>query len=216
MKYVSYLRVSTDKQGATGYGIEAQRLAIKNHLHDLPILAEYVEVESGKNDSRPELLKALAHCKKAKAVLVIAKLDRLSRKVSFVANLIDSGVEFVCCDNPHANKMTIQMLAVMAEFERDMISKRTKEGLASAKARGVVLGGYRGADMTNARIRAGEARRNAARSFTSSVYLNVKEAVQVGGNLSAAASILNSQGITTSRGCSWNPKAVSRIIGMMV
>ena len=211
MTYVSYLRVSTDRQGATGYGIDAQREAIQRFTQQ-SVLAEYVEVESGKNDNRPQMALALEHCKRVGATLVIAKLDRLSRRVSFVANLLESGVEFVACDNPHANKMTIQIMAVMAEYERDQTSKRTKEALAAAKARGVKLGGYRGADMTNARKAAAVLKKEKAQAFRDSVFLVVKGALEVGGSLTAAASILNSKGVPTSAGASWCAKTVSRVI----
>lgn len=215
MGYVSYLRVSTDRQGLTGYGMDAQRSAISGHLRGEVAIAEYVEVESGKNDSRPELLKAIAHCKRTKATLVIAKLDRLSRKVSFVANLLDSGVEFIACDNPHANRLTIHILAAIAEHEREMISKRTKEALAAAKSRGVVLGGSRGASMDNARKRAVELKKESAKSFAASVYLNVKDALGIGGNLTSAASILNERKVLTSAGCLWSAKTVSRVMQVM-
>jgi len=211
MIYVSYLRVSTDRQGATGYGIDAQREAIQRFTQQ-SVLAEYVEVESGKNDNRPQMTLALEHCKRVGATLVIAKLDRLSRRVSFVANLLESGVEFVACDNPHANKMTIQIMAVMAEYERDQTSKRTKEALAAAKARGVKLGGYRGADMTNARKAAAVLKREKAQAFRDSVFLVVKGALEIGGSLTAAASILNSKGVPTSAGASWCAKTVSRVV----
>lgn len=143
-KFVSYIRVSTTKQGASGLGLEAQQEAVARHLGaDVP-LAVFVEIESGKSDSnRPQLLAALAECKRQKAVLLIAKLDRLSRDVHFISGLLKSGVEFVACDNPHANKMTIQLLAVFAEHEREMISTRTKQALAAAKARGTKLGNPR-------------------------------------------------------------------------
>jgi DNA invertase Pin-like site-specific DNA recombinase len=128
--FVSYYRVSTDKQGASGLGLEAQREAVTRHLGSSVPMEEFVEVESGKGSSnRPQLLAALDLCKRKKATLVIAKLDRLSRNLFFIAGLLESGVEFVACDNPHANKMTIQLLAVFAEHEREQISARTKAAL---------------------------------------------------------------------------------------
>ena len=144
-KFVSYLRVSTDKQGQTGYGVDAQRAAVASYLNggDWQLLGEFVEVESGKRNDRPELEKALAACRKQKAKLVIAKLDRLARNVALIANLMDGKVDFVCCDMPQANRLTIHVLAAVAEHEREMISDRTKAGLAAAKARGVKLGGPR-------------------------------------------------------------------------
>ena len=137
-KFVSYLRVSTDKQGQTGYGIDAQRAAVASYLNggDRQLIGEFVEVESGKRKDRPELAKALVACRKHKAKLVIAKLDRLARNVALIANLMDGKVDFVCCDMPQANRLTIHVLAAVAEHEREMISDRTKAGLAAAKARG--------------------------------------------------------------------------------
>ena len=143
--YIVYLRVSTDKQGITGLGMEAQReavcLYVQNRGH---ILAEYVEVESGKrHTNRPQLMAALAECRKRRAVLVIAKLDRLARNVAFIANLMNSDVEFVAVGMPTANRLTIHILAAVAEHEREMISQRTKAALMAAKARGIRLGNPR-------------------------------------------------------------------------
>src|SRR5262249_45376622 len=142
-KFFSYLRVSTDKQGERGYGLDAQRQAVETYLNggSWELLGEFVEIESGKRSDRPQLAAALAACKKHKARLVIAKLDRLARNVAFIANLMDGKVDFVCCDMPEATRLTIHVLAAVAEHEREMIAERTKAGLRAAKARGVVLGG---------------------------------------------------------------------------
>jgi DNA invertase Pin-like site-specific DNA recombinase len=143
-KWVSYLRVSTDKQGESGLGIEAQRNAVETYLNggSWTLAQEFVEVESGKrSNNRPQLAAALAACKKLKAKLVVAKLDRLARNVAFISKLMESGVEFVACDFPHANKLTIHILAAVAEHERELISSRTKAALAAAKERGKKLGG---------------------------------------------------------------------------
>ena len=141
-RYVVYTRVSTLRQGESQLGQLAQMEAVNvffaSRRHEL--IATYTEIESGKRADRPELLKALAECKKRKATLVIAKLDRLGRNLAFIANLMESGVDFVCCDNPHANRLMLHMLAAFAEFERELISKRTKDALAMAKAKGVQLG----------------------------------------------------------------------------
>jgi len=144
-KFVAYYRVSTDQQGASGLGLEAQRSAVATYLDGGPwrLVAEHTEVESGKRADRPELAKALLACRKHKAKLIIAKLDRLSRNLAFIATLMDSGVEFVAVDNPHANKLTIHILAAVAQHEREAISERTKAALAAAKARGKKLGGPR-------------------------------------------------------------------------
>jgi DNA invertase Pin-like site-specific DNA recombinase len=141
-KFISYLRVSTDKQGERGYGLDAQRKAVADYLNggSWELLGEFVEVESGKRSDRPQLAAALAACKRQRARLVIAKLDRLSRNVAFIATLMDGKVDFVCCDFPTANRLTLHILAAVAEHEREMISQRTIAGLAAAKARGVKLG----------------------------------------------------------------------------
>ena len=157
-KFVAYYRVSTQEQGKSGLGLEAQRKAVVDYLDGgkWELVAEFTEVESGKRDDRPELAKAIAWCKRAKARLVIAKLDRLSRDVAFIATLM-KGVDFLAVDNPHANKFTVHILAAVAEFERDAISKRTREALAAAKARGVKLGDYE-------RIAAGKRQATAVRA----------------------------------------------------
>jgi DNA invertase Pin-like site-specific DNA recombinase len=133
-KWVSYLRVSTDKQGASGLGLEAQRKAVADYLNgDKWTLAkEFVEIESGKRSDRPKLAEALALCKKLKAKLIVAKLDRLGRNVHFLSGLMESGVDFVAVDQPFANKLTIHILAAVAEHEREMISTRTRDALAAA------------------------------------------------------------------------------------
>jgi DNA invertase Pin-like site-specific DNA recombinase len=151
-RYISYIRVSTHKQGRDGLGSDAQRHAIKAHLAGTAgeLLAEYTEVESGRRSDRPELANALAACRLHRATLIIAKLDRLARNVAFVSNLMESGVDFVACDMPMANGLTIHMLAAVAEFEAKAISDRTRVALAAAKRRGTALGGFRGRAATDA------------------------------------------------------------------
>ena len=137
-KFVAYFRVSTDKQGKSGLGLEAHREAVLTYLDGgrWSLVQEFVEVESGKRNDRPELGAALAACKKHKAKLIIAKLDRLSRNLAFIATLMDSGVEFVAVDNPHANKLTVHILAAVAQHEREMIGQRTRDALQAAKEMG--------------------------------------------------------------------------------
>ena len=144
--FVSYLRVSTAKQGQSGLGLEAQRKAVADYLNggSWTLIAEYVEVESGANDERPKLAEALARCRLHNATLVIAKLDRLSRDVHFLTGLQKAGAKFVAADMPEANEMVVQIMAAVAQAERRMISARTKAALQAAKARGVKLGGDRG------------------------------------------------------------------------
>src|SRR6266404_4008447 len=137
-KFVSYLRVSTQKQGESGLGIEAQRTAVAEYLNGgrWKLLAEYVEVESGKHNERPQLAAATTLAKATGATLIVAKLDRLARNVHFISCLMESGVDFVAADMPMTNKLTVHVLAAVAEHEREMISQRTKAALAAAKARG--------------------------------------------------------------------------------
>lgn len=142
---VAYYRVSTAKQGNSGLGLEAQKSAVEAHAKATgsTLLASYREIESGKHSDRPELAKALLHAKRARATLVVAKLDRLARNVAFLSALMESGVEFVACDQPHANRLTIHILAAVAEDEARRISERTKAALQAAKARGLLLGSAR-------------------------------------------------------------------------
>jgi DNA invertase Pin-like site-specific DNA recombinase len=167
-KFIAYFRVSTDKQGKSGLGLEAQREAVLSYLNggSWTLFADYTEVESGKHADRPQLAAALAACKKHRAKLVIAKLDRLSRNLAFIAALMDSGVEFVAVDNPHANKLTVHILAAVAQHEREMIAQRTKDALKAAKARGQRLGNPK---LAQARKRAGESNRKAADQFAANV-----------------------------------------------
>jgi DNA invertase Pin-like site-specific DNA recombinase len=145
MKLVAYYRVSTKKQGASGLGLEAQQAAVQAYAKQCggTIAAEFVEVESGKRADRPKLAEAISRARGLRGVLVVAKLDRLARSVAFTSALMDSGVEFVACDNPHANRLTIHILAAVAENEARAASQRTTEALAAAKARGVKLGSAR-------------------------------------------------------------------------
>ena len=211
-KFVGYFRVSTARQGQSGLGLEAQRKAVLDHINGngSELVAEFVEVESGKIKDRPELTKALAACRKHKATLIIAKLDRLARNLHFVSGLLEAGIDFVCCDNPHANKLTIQLLAVMAEHERDMISQRTKDALAAAKARGVVLGGPKV-------LEAGELGRAALQAAADQRAGNVKPIIaeiKAAGitSLRGIAAALTARGITTPRGGAWHPQTVKDML----
>src|SRR6202047_102390 len=173
-KFVAYFRVSTDRQGKSGLGLEAQRESVMNCLDGgrWTLIAEFTEVESGKRNDRPELEKALASCKKQKAKLVIAKLDRLSRNLAFIAALMDSGVEFIAVDNPHANKLTVHILAAVAQHEREMIGQRTRDALQAAKARGKRLGNPK---LSEARRYATAARKKIADRFSMNVLPVIRE-----------------------------------------
>jgi DNA invertase Pin-like site-specific DNA recombinase len=197
--FVAYYRVSTTKQGESGLGLEAQREAVARHLGSGSLLAEFTEVESGKRSvNRPQLLAALDMCKRKRATLLIAKLDRLARNVHFISGLLESGVEFVAADNPHANKMTIQLLAVFGEFEREQISARTKAALAAAKARGTVLGNPRWQDgLAKARLV-----KNPTQPATAVVAM-MKQHRGEGMTLRAIADKLNGLGLRTPKGSQW-------------
>ena len=211
-KFIAYYRVSTDKQGKSGLGLEAQRQAVENYLNggSWKLIAEFTEVESGKNSERPQLRAAQAACKKHKARLVIAKLDRLSRNVAFIANLLEAGTDFVAADNPHANKPMVQMMAVFAEMERDAISKRTKEALAAARARGVQLGNPR---LAEARAGVNVARQEAADAFARAMLPIIHEIQGTGtSSLRGVAKALSARGIKTARGGAWSAVQVSDIL----
>jgi DNA invertase Pin-like site-specific DNA recombinase len=211
-KYVGYYRVSTDQQGKSGLGLAAQREAVANYLNggQWTLVAEFTEIESGKHADRPQLAAAIAVCKRQKAKLVIAKLDRLSRNLAFIATLMDSGVEFIAVDNPHANKLTVHILAAVAQHEREMIAQRTKDALRAAKARGKVLGNPR---LDIARVRAFEANREAASQFAANVLPVIQQIQASGvGTLRGIARALAARGIRTARGGDWSAVQVSDIL----
>ena len=210
-RFVCYYRVSTKRQGRSGLGLEAQREQVRNFLNggDWSIVSEFVEVETGKRADRPEFAKALAASRLHRATLVIAKLDRLARNVHFVSSLMEAGVEFVAADNPHANRLTIHIMAAMAEHEAEMISTRTKQALAAAKKRGIKLGGNRGF-LPNARMRKASAaaleKRTADRA---ALELQASGAT----SLRAIAAGLNERGIPTARGDGeWSATQVMRVL----
>jgi DNA invertase Pin-like site-specific DNA recombinase len=211
-KFVAYFRVSTDKQGKSGLGLEAQRNAVLDYLNGgrWSLVQEFVEVESGKHSDRPQLTAALAACKKHKAKLVIAKLDRLSRNLAFIATLMESGVEFVAVDNPHATKLTVHILAAVAEHEREMISERTRAALRAAKARGTQLGNPRLADAAKRGVAALKAN---ARQFAANV-LPIIEQIERGGTTShnAIAAELNARNVKTARGGKWTHVQVGAVL----
>lgn len=210
--FVAYLRVSTDAQGRSGLGLDAQQTAVTAYLNggDWNLVASFVEVESGRNSARPELAQALAACRRHGATLVVAKLDRLSRSVAFLARLLESGVDFVACDNPHANKLMVHMLAAFAEHERDQISARTKAALAAARARGVKLGGP---NLADARIGAVKALKAGADARAANI-LPVIHDIQAAGvtSLNAIAATLNARAVPTARGGAWTHQGVKNLL----
>ena len=206
--FVAYYRVSTDKQGRSGLGLEAQINTVERHtLARGFLLDSFQEVESGKRSDRPELKKALELCRRKKAILVIAKLDRLARNVAFIANLMESRVEFLACDMPQANRLTLHIMAAMAEHEREAISQRTKEALAAAKARGRVLGNPQ-PDMATMTRRRSET----ARTFREDLYPRVKKLRDGGATLREIALELNERGIKGHHGGHWHPENVRRVL----
>ena len=224
-RLISYLRVSTKRQGQSGLGIEAQRTAVEAHARELglKVEGEYVEVETGKRKDRPELAKAVAHAKRTKSTLVVAKLDRLSRNAGFLLALRDSGLPLVFCDMPGANELTVGIMAVVAEEERKMISRRTTDALQAAKKRGVKLGSAR-ADhwkgREHRRVAGAKAGGQAAavihRQTADECYADLVPVVQdmraKGQSLQDIADELNGQGHTTRRGKPWNRVQVSRVL----
>ena len=214
--FVAYLRVSTDKQGASGLGLEAQKAAITAFAANGSVVATYTEIESGKRTDRPQLAAALAHAKKIGATLLIAKLDRLARNVHFISGLMESGVQFVAADMPNADRFTLHIMAAVAEQEARAISARTKAALQAAKKRGVKLGGFRGGNPAlseGARARSIEARRAAATRHAARVREAIADLDWQAMSLRVLAATLEARGVTTSRGGkTWTAAAVKRAL----
>ncbi len=215
MLYVAYYRVSTDRQGRSGLGLDAQAAAVAAYVEGRGELVDtFTEIEGHRTAAadRPELLKALALCRQRRAILIIAKLDRLARDVHFISGLLKSGVEFVAADMPHASKFEIHIRAALAEEERERISIRTKEALASAKRRGIKLGNPR-PETTAHTLPAGRATaaRNAA-AHRAQVQPLITELHGQGLGLSAIARELNRRSIPTARGRQWEAATVKGIL----
>jgi DNA invertase Pin-like site-specific DNA recombinase len=222
---VAYYRVSTKHQGESGLGLEGQQTAVATYARQTgaSIKAGYTEVESGKKADRPQLMRAMAHARRSRATLIVAKLDRLSRNVAFLSALMESKVPFVCCDNPHANPLTIHILAAVAEDETKKISQRTAAALQAAKARGKLLGSARPghwdgrehlrlAGIAKARASAVRSiRKNATAAYADLLPDMVKQR-EAGLSLAAIAAALNHDGHTTRRGKLWNMVQVARVL----
>ena len=206
-QFVAYYRVSTDRQGRSGLGLDAQREAVLRHLASRAgeLIGEFCEVESGRRSDRPQLAAAVAAAKKARATLIIAKLDRLARNVHFISGLMESGVDFVAADNPHANKLMVHMLAAFAEHEREQISQRTKDALAAAKARGIRLGRYAAERLAPAHRAAAMER---ARQLAP-VLMQLKDA---GMSARQMAAELTARGVPTPTGAKWHGQTVIRML----
>jgi len=213
--YCSYLRVSTARQGDSGLGLEAQRSAVINFVRsngtESLIVKEFVEVESGKRSDRPVLAEAIQFCKENGTILLVAKLCRLSRNLHFITTLQNSKIEFCAADNPHATPFLIHILASVAEFERNQISSRTKDALAAAKRRGVVLGNP---EYREAISKAVEARQKIATGRNDKLRTVIQETMEKTGltKLADIAQALNLRGIKTNRGCEFTPTQIHRLL----
>ena len=218
-RFVCYYRVSTDKQGNSGLGLDAQKQTVDDYLNggSWVVVGAYTEVESGSNGNRPELQKAIRDCKLKNARLIVAKLDRLSRDLHFITSLEKAGISFVIAEQPDMNELTVHIFSAMAQHERKLISERTKAALAQAKKRGVVLGNpcfkegkqITGSGDTRAAI---EARQKAASEYANNI-LEVIEDIKACGasSLRQIAAELNVRGFKTRRGKDWSATAVMRV-----
>ena len=214
--YIAYLRQSTQKQEISGLGIEAQREIIQNCLKEKKPVSEYIETESGKKSDRPKLTEALEECRKNGSVLIVAKLDRLSRNVAFTSKLLESDVEIVFCDFPEANKLVLHIISSIAEYEANLISQRTVQSLKAKKARGIKLG-----KPENLLDNLERAVRNSNRTNRQKALDNpnnkravalLKKLVQEEKSLSEMARILNKEGFVTARGCQFRASQVNILI----
>lgn len=216
-RFVGYFRVSTDKQGRSGLGLEAQQEAVSHFVHarSSTLISEIVEVESGTRANRPMLAEALRLCRVHRATLLIAKLDRLARNVAFISNLMESGVEFEAVDFPSANRLTIHILSAVAEHEAVMIRERTRSALAAAKKRGVKLGGNRGnlpSVALKGSLKSAEVRRSRAIARANDLGPLVLELKERGLSYRHIANELNARSIATARGGDWGPSQIHRLI----
>ena len=212
MKFVSYYRVSTEKQGLHGNGLEAQKQTVARYLRslDCELLASYEEVESGANKKRPQLAAAIQMAKSNKAVLLIAKLDRLSRNAAFLLQLQDSKIDFCCCDMPHADPLSIGIIALLAQRDRELISTRTAQGLAVAKQRGVKLGNPNASKAWPKAVQAIRARKL---DFAATAMKSIREIQSTGvASLARIADCMTKRGECSARGGKWTATAVKRVL----
>jgi DNA invertase Pin-like site-specific DNA recombinase len=212
-RLVAYYRVSTDKQGASGLGMEAQKALVAAHVSKTgcEVVASYTEVESGRKKNRPELKAALAHAKRVKATLVVAKLDRLTRNVAFLSNLMDSGVDFVALDCPDANRLTLHILAAVAEEEARLISVRTRAALAALKVHGVSLGKPENLNHA-AQVKGAKANLDKAQAAYVLVSPLAKQWKADGLSLRAIADRFNGKAVPTRNGTEWTAMQVKRVL----
>jgi DNA invertase Pin-like site-specific DNA recombinase len=214
--YVAYLRVSTQRQGTSGLGLQAQQEIIQKYLNGKTPIAEFVEVESGRKSDRPKLHEALELCKKKKATLIVAKMDRLSRNVTFTSQLLDSGIEIVFCDFPRANRLVLTIIAAISEYEAGLIRQRTKAALQVKKEQGCQLGKPENLMRNLGKAIANSRKTNQERAHNNP---NNKRAVAIlrslvnkTTNYSEMARVLNDEGFLTSRGGRFSAKQVSILL----
>ena len=214
--YVSYLRVSTQKQGYSGLGLEAQREIIQNHLYETTPITEFIEVESGRKKDRPKLKEALELCRKTGSTLIVAKLDRLARNVSFLSSLLESDVEIVFCDFPQANKMVLHILSAISQYEAELTASRTKSALQAKKARGCKLG-----NPEHLLGKHNQAIQNSIMTCKSKADNNpnhkravamLRTLVKEEHSLKEMADILNREGFVTSKGACFSKATVYKLI----
>ena len=216
-QFIAYYRVSTSRQGASGLGLEAQKSAVLSFLNNRPLIAAYTDIETGKNDNRPQLLKAIAQAQQTNSTLLIAKLDRLSRNLTFVSTLMDTKVKFICCDMPDANELTIHIFGALAQWERKRISDRTRSALQALKARGKRLGtpenftaeARQQGPAKLKQIAAGNANNQKAKKVINLLSRNGK-------SLREIAAELNEAGFKTARGNSFSAEQVRRLINKSI
>lgn len=214
--YVAYLRQSTTKQEKSGLGIEAQRNIIHSFVKEGLIIAEFVETESGKKSDRPKLQEALALCRKTNSILIVAKLDRLSRNVAFTSKLLESDVEIIFCDFPQANRLILHIISSIAEYEANLISQRTRQSLKAKKERGVKLG--KSENLMKKHSKAIEHSNQTNRTKAQNNVNNMRAVALLRSmvkeelTLSQMTIRLNEQGFVTSKGCKFQIVQVQRLI----
>lgn len=221
-KVIAYYRVSTDGQGRSGLGLEAQRQAVTTlcQSRGWQIIEEYTEIESGKKADRAQLTAALHHAKVTGGTLVIAKLDRLSRNAAFITALQDSGAKFIAADMPEANELTVHIMAAVAQAERQAIAKRTKEALAAAKARGVTLGNPNGAAALRRAAKGNGASLKSIKGNADSFARDLSPVIdrlrsEGRSSLPQIAAGLNDGGFSTPRGGKWHPSSVKNLLARL-
>ena len=214
--YIAYLRQSTTKQERSGLGVEAQRDIINSFIKEGVILAEYVETESGRKSDRPKLQEALALCRKTNSILIVAKLDRLSRNVAFTSKLLESGIEIIFCDFPQANRLILHIISSIAEYEANLISQRTRQSLKAKKERGVKLG--KSENLMNkhneAVARSNQTNRIKAKNNANNMraVALLRSMIKEGLTISQMTKQLNEQGFVSSKGCKFQIVQVQRLI----